>query len=125
MSGCFRQLYIEAREGRKKADSLVAADMAAYNACWDEVRAGPGAANTLDQIRRLCAAAKAKSGRCYTDEPKQRLTGVDTKAGTRSTAKENANYAVMLRLLQLSGALNGVVQHLGRRWSGEVFLAWA
>ena len=107
------QLYIEAREARKRADALVEEDMAKYNACWKEVSSGAEASATLLRIRNLCAGAKHASVRAnaYTIEPKQRLSKLDPS--------QKKGYAILHKLLSLAGALNEVVQNLGRRWSEE------
>ena len=87
--------------------------MCAYNACWEQVTSGPQAGAALLRIRRLCADAKQEATRshAYTDGPKQRLSGLDPSM--------NKSYAMLYKLLQLAGALNEVVQNLGRRWSEE------
>jgi hypothetical protein len=105
------QLYIEAREARKRADGLVAEDMDRYNACWEEVSSGAEASATLMRIRKLCAEAKHAAGRAYTNDPKQRLSNLDSS--------QKKGYSIFFKLLSVAGALNKVVQGLGRRWSEE------
>ena len=104
-------LYIEAREARKRADGLVAEDMDRYNACWKDVSSGAEASATLMRIRKLCAEAKHAAGRAYTNDPTQRLSNLDSS--------HKRGYSIFHKLLSVAGALNTVVQGLGRRWSEE------
>ena len=109
------QLYIEARDAQKEANKLVTDDMNKYNDCWDKIMKQPNAASKLDRIKKTCAEATAKALRDghYSEDPVQRFPSVNTERGGTADYR----YAVLLKLLELAGDLNTVVQALGQRWA--------